>query len=289
MRGSSPGIDYRPATEHDIAGQHAAFLAAEGELLDRHGFGWAAPPAVDALAPGFRHFLRHDGGRCFVAEADGRVVGYSAAWVRGDAWFLAGLFIEPAYQGRGVGRRLIGLAIADAPPDRMTISDAIQPVSNALYAKHGMLPITPILTFRGTGRVGSGPGFVASAPEDAALARLDEAAYGFDRSLDHAFWASQATPTLWLRDDEPVAYSYRWPSGKIGPICGLDASATAAALGAELAAGSPATVMIPGTSRSLVRLAIDAGLRLIAPPGLLLMSEGMEPPRTLAISGYGTY
>lgn len=290
MGDAAPAVSYRAATDSDIEGQHAAFVAAEGELLDRHGFGWATPPPVDALAPGFRHFLRHDAERCFVAESEGRVVGYSAAWVRGDAWFLAGLFIDPAFQGRGVGRRLIELAMAGAPRHRMTISDTIQPISNALYAKRGMLPTTPILTFRGTASItGSAPDVTAVEPESAALARLDQAVYGFDRALDHAYWATQAAPTMWLRDGEAVAYSYRWPSGKIGPLGGMDEGSAAAALRAELARIPSATLMIPGTSRSLVRTAIDAGLRLIAPPGLLLLSDGMEPPRTLAISGYGTY
>ncbi len=286
---TASGVSYRAATDGDIGGQHAAFLAAEGELLDRHGFGWATPPPVDALAPGFRHFLRNDADRCFVAESEGRVVGYSAAWVRGDAWFLAGLFIDPAFQGQGVGRRLIGLAMAGAPRQRMTISDAIQPISNALYTKHGMLPITPILGFGGTAAVDGPPRLVAGEPDSAALARLDQAVYGFDRAVDHEYWATQAAPTLWRRDGEPVAYSYRWPSGKIGPLGGLDEVGAAAALRAELGRGPSATLMIPGSSRSLVRVAIDSGLRLTAPPGLLLLSDSVEPPRSLAISGYGTY
>ncbi|MDH5242919.1 MAG: GNAT family N-acetyltransferase [Chloroflexota bacterium] len=286
---TAPGVSYRAATDGDIGGQHAAFVAAEGELLNRHGFGWATPPPVDALAPGFRHFLQHDAGRCFVAESEGRVVGYSAAWVRGETWFLAALFIEPTFQGRGVGRRLIGLAMAGAPRQRMTISDAIQPISNALYAKHGMLPMTPILGFGGTATVDRPPDLVAAEPDAAVFARLDVAVYGFDRAIDHAYWATRATPTLWLRDAEPVAYSYRWPHGKIGPLGGFDEVGAAAALRAELARTPAATIMIPGTSRSLVRAAIDAGLQFTVPPGLLLLSEGVEPPSTLAISGYGTY
>lgn len=291
MSGSAaaPDVSYRAATSDDIEAQHAVFVAAEGELLGRHGFGWADPPPPAALAPGFRHFLEHDGGRCFVAEANGRVVGYSAAWVRGDAWFLAGLFIDPAYQGRGVGRRLVELATAAAPATRMTISDSIQPVSNALYAKNGMLPITPILTFRGTAVVEPPSGLVAGDTDPPTLARLDLAVYGFDRAVDHAYWATQATGTLWRRDGEPVAYSYRWPNGKIGPLGAVDGETAAAALRAELARRPAGLVMLPGTSRSLVRVAIDSGLRLVAPAGLLLLSDGVEPPLALAISGYGTY
>jgi hypothetical protein len=118
---------------------------------------------------------------------------------------------------------------------------------------------------------------------------LDRAAYGFDRSLDHLYWAAQAAPTLWLRSGKPVAYSYRWATGRVGPLAGRDGASAGAALEAELARQPDAVVQIPGTSRSLVRVAVAAGLRLVAPPGLLLVSDEVEPPRTLAISSYGLY
>lgn len=287
--GSGPNVSYRQARDDDVEAQHAVFLAAEGELLGRHGFAWRNPPPVDAVAPGYLHLLRHDGERCFVAEADGRVVGYSAGFVRGTAWFLASLFIDPAYQGVGVGRRLLELALSGASGQRLTISDAIQPVSNALYAKHGLYPITPILGFKGPSKVEVASDLSASEITPSALAMLDQAAYGFDRAVDHGFWATQAVPTLWRHGDEAVAYSYRWPTGRIGPLAGRDDAAAAAALAAELGRPINHLVQIPGTSTSMVRVAIEAGLELAAPPGLLLLSEGMAPPRSLAISSYGLY
>jgi GNAT superfamily N-acetyltransferase len=286
---SATGIAYRMATDTDVEAQHGVFVAAEGELLGRHGFAWSSPPPLDALAPTLRHLLRHDGERCFVAEHEGRVVGYSAALVRGDTWFLAALFIDPGYQGAGVGRHLLELALAGAPDRRLTISDAIQPVSNALYTRHGLLPTTPILAFHGQPARGMASDVVASEVTPSALALLDQAAYGFDRAIDHEYWASRAAPTLWLRRGEPVAYSYRWPNGRIGPLAGCDEPGAAAALAAELARQASNVIEIPGTSRSLVRVAAEAGLRFHAPPGLLLLSDGVEPPRSLAISSYGLY
>lgn len=282
-------VEYRAATVADIEGQHAVFLAAEGALLERHGFPWSTTPLVAAAAATYRHLMRYDGERCFVAEAHGRVVGYSAVFVRGDTCYLAALFIEPAQQGIGVGQRLLELAFDGAPARRITISDSIQPISNAIYARHGMLPMTPILQFRGEAGTAAPTDLVAAGPVAAALAHLDGVAYGFDRAIDHSFWASQATPTLWLRDGEPVAYSYRWPSGKIGPLVGRDEAGAADALCGELAIQPSAIVQIPGTSRSLVRAAFSSGLRLVAPAGLLLLSDGVDLPRTLAISSYGLY
>lgn len=49
-------------------------------------------------------------GRGWVAEADGQVVGFCYA-ARGDASIWA-LFVSPACEGRGYGKRLLGLAVA---------------------------------------------------------------------------------------------------------------------------------------------------------------------------------
>ena len=85
----------------------------------------------------------------------------------------------------------------------------------------------------------------------------------------------------------PVAYSYAFPGGAIGPVAGIDAAAAAAALEGELArAQTPVTVQIPGSSRLLVEVALRRGLRLSPTPGLLLLSEGVEPPSALAIASY---
>jgi GNAT superfamily N-acetyltransferase len=263
------------------------FVAAEGELLARHGLGWPEPPPLERSSPARLHILRHDPDRSFVAEAEGRVVAYAAVIVRGGTCFLASLFVEPAFQGFGVGRRLLELVFDGAPEPRMTITDAIQPVSNALYAKFGLLPMTPILSLEGRSTFDPSGDLVPGAPEPADLAALDLAAYGFDRSVDHRFWSAEATPTLWSRDGEPVAYSYRWPNGRIGPLAGRDPSSAADALRAELGRHPEALIQVPGTSRTLVRTALVAGLRFVSTPGLLLLSDEIEVPRSLAISSYG--
>ena len=65
--------------------------------------GRPAATAVDRVAPG-------DGG------ADGeRVVGFGSANVRGATWFLAMLFVDPAEQARGIGRRAPGADDGWAP------------------------------------------------------------------------------------------------------------------------------------------------------------------------------
>ena len=278
-------MEIRHTTDADLPVLDAVFRAAIGELFRRHGFEPPNPPP-EAFAAQHRHLLRHDAERCFVAEDEGRVVAFVAALERGDAWFLSSLFVRPEHQGRGLGRALLERAWGGEGRRRLTLTDSIQPISNGLYARCGLVPTTPLLALVGTPQV-EGETLDPSGPTAEALAALDAAAYGFDRSVDHAYWRGVGKSTLWLRDGEPAAYSYVVGGAWIGPVAGVDPRAAASALRSELArAEGPVRVLVPGTSRDLVETALAAGLRIGGPPGLLLLSAGLPPPTSLAISGY---
>jgi GNAT superfamily N-acetyltransferase len=267
-------VELRPTTVADLPALHELFVAAIDGVFEPHGFEPPGPP-LEVFANQQRHVL--ETGTSVVAEDDGRLLGFGASWQRDEHWFLASLFVDGAAQGRGVGPALLA-AVWGAAARRRTITDAIQPVSNALYARHGLIPATPVLTF--TGRPHSDGRELR--PEGADLAAIDVAAYGFDRAVDHAYWEQHARRTTW-----PDAYTYVFPGGAIGPVAGLNAAAAARALAAELArADGEVRLRIPGSSRALVEVALAAGLRLDPVPGLLLLSESVQPPTALAIAGY---
>jgi GNAT superfamily N-acetyltransferase len=279
-------MEIRPTTAADLPALDAVFRAAIGEVFRRHAFEPPSPPP-EAFAAQHRHLLRHDGERCFVAEEDGRVTAYVAAFERGDAWFLSSLFVCPSHQGRGLGRALLERAWGGESRRRLTLTDSIQPISNGLYARHGLVPTTPLLALVGTPRVEERDALESAAPTADELVALDRAAYGFDRSVDHAYWSGVGRGTLWLRGGEPAAYSYVVDGAWIGPVAGVDGQAAADALRAELGrAEGQVRVLVPGTSRELVETALAAGLRIGGPPGLLLLSAGAQAPTSLAISGY---
>jgi GNAT superfamily N-acetyltransferase len=267
-------VELRPTADGDLPALHALFAAAVAGVYEPHGF---APPAprLEAFANQQRHVAAT--GTSVVAEEDGRLLGFAASWQRGSDWFLAALFVDPAAQGRGVGPALLDAVWGEAA-NRRTITDAIQPISNALYGRRGLIPATPILGFAGRPRVER----PRVEPADTDLAAIDAAAYGFDRAVDHAYWERHARRTTW-----PGAYSYAFPGGEIGPVAGLDAAAAAGALAAELArAEGDVRLRVPGSARALIELALEAGLRLDPLPGLLLLSEAVQPPTALAIAGY---
>ena len=267
-------MELRPTTVDDLPALHALFTAAINGVFEPHGFAAPGPP-FEVFANQQQHVLST--GTSIVAQADRRLLGFAASWQRNEDWFLASLFIDPAAQSRGIGVALLD-AVWGAALRRRTITDAIQPVSNVLYGRRGLIPATPVLTFTGRPR-GDGCDL---RPESADVAAIDLAAYGFDRAVDHAYWEQLAQRTTW-----PGAYSYTFPGGAIGPVAGLDAGAAARALAAELArAEADVRVRIPGSSRALVEVALAAGLRLDSVPGLLLLSENAAPPTALALAGY---
>jgi GNAT superfamily N-acetyltransferase len=270
----------------DVAALDDVFRAAIGEVFQRHGFE-PPNPSPEAFAAQHRHLLRHDPQRCFVAEDERRVVAFVAALDRGDAWFLSSLFVRPEHQGRGLGRALLERAWGDENRRRLTLTDSIQPISNGLYARYGLVPTTPLLALVGTPGLEERETFEPAAPTPDAVAALDAAAYGFDRRVDHAYWREVGTSTLWLRGGEPAAYSYVVGGAWIGPVAGADPRAAASALRSELVRSEgPVRVLVPGTSRELVETALAAGLRIGGPPGLLLLSASAQAPTSLAISGY---
>jgi GNAT superfamily N-acetyltransferase len=57
------------------------------------------------------HLLETDPDGAWVAELDGEVAGIALALVREGMWFLSSLMVDPAYQGRNVGRDLLEAAL----------------------------------------------------------------------------------------------------------------------------------------------------------------------------------
>ena len=278
-------MEIRSTTLDDLDACYRVFRAALIDVYARRNLAPPDPPRPVWVAQQ-EHVLRHDAERCFVAVEGETVVAFAAAWTRGDAWFLASLFVDPTSQGRGVGGELLERTWGGART-RRTLTDAIQPVSNGLYGRRGLIPWTPLLSLSGEPQLDAAPALEPAEPTAEVLAALDAAAYAFDRAVDHDHWRENGRCTLWLRDDVPVGYAYAWPHAQIGPLAAVDAAAGGDVLRAELArVRGGVSVRAPGTSTRVVAAALAARLRLSPSPGLLLLSEETPPPRALAISGY---
>jgi GNAT superfamily N-acetyltransferase len=284
-------MEIRPAVEADLPAAYSVFRRSIEDLYERHRFEPPRPPQ-DVFVRQHAHLLEQDAARFWVATEEGQVAGFSVAFVRGDAWFLSALFVRPEHQVRGVGKELLA-RVWEGDSElrrRITIVDAIQPVSTGLYSRAGLLPVTPLMNLAGEPEIWQSHGLEPGPLEDAALAALDRAAYGFDRAPDHAFWRAEARGTLWSGEGEPVAYSYRWPGGRLGPIAGRTPKACGQALAAELerAEGRFVSLVVPASARPALSAALGAGLRYSGPPGLILSTDETGPD-SLVPHGYSLF
>jgi GNAT superfamily N-acetyltransferase len=101
----------------DVAACEQVSSRAFHELDQRtHQRGWPDPaprPPHRAVLwqARTRHLLATDPGGCWVAEADGEVVGFATSLVRELMWILASYAVRPGLQGRGLGRGLLEAAL----------------------------------------------------------------------------------------------------------------------------------------------------------------------------------
>ncbi len=269
--GDAGRATFRPGRSEDLEACTRIWKAAIDDYQGRLG----QPPVPEDLAPLRRllgHLLATDPARFWVAErpttqgeADGgipdRVIGFSAASVRGDLWFLAMLFVEPAAQSGGLGRALMDRAQAgrDVDPGGPAVpgpdepletgirrwgmcTDAGQPISNGLYARRGMIPRIPILRLFGEVRRWAAlpalPRTLEAVPfEDVVIAEpdghrrlaaivggLDDEIVGASHGADHAFLRREGRSGFLVREraGRPLGYAYGSGGGRMGPVAALD-------------------------------------------------------------------
>jgi hypothetical protein len=205
------------------------------------------------------------------------------------------LFVHPDEQARGLGRTLLGAVLPDTgdPAALATCTDAAQPISNALYARYGLVPRMPVLELVGRpDRDGPAalPGDVRAVPFEllaagstdgpgprrlaAAVEAMDRATLGYAHPQDHAFLAASGRlgHLYEAGDGRVVGYGYVSPVGRIGPLAVEDAALLPGVLGHLLRAVEPAGVFatwVPGAAGPAVTSLLDAGLRIEGFPALL--------------------
>ena len=165
-------VSYRLAELADIEPTYRVFIDVAKDLNRKNGrAAQAGGGSPQARAMSFRRsMLCNDAQRYWLAEAGRRIVGFAMATMREDVWYLAALHVLPEYQAHGVGRELLRRSStgATASTVRTVLSDTINPISNGLYMKTGMLHQDAILTF--DGRLPGGPSAASSTPlEDAQI------------------------------------------------------------------------------------------------------------------------
>ncbi|TIS58132.1 MAG: GNAT family N-acetyltransferase [Mesorhizobium sp.] len=281
---------YRPARADDLVATDAMVVASINDLTVRHGFG----PMAAASPPNFQLFsLQDDPDGLWIAEDGKDILGFAWSWVCGDVWFLAQLFVDPARQGHGIGNTLLERTMEHARKSgaahKALITFTFNRVSQGLYMRHGLFPKTPIYVLsaareRVAKSLPEAPLRAITMDDSAAtmekLVEIDSRALGVSREKHHRYLLTDpaTTGSLLCAGSDPVGYAYISASGHIGPLAMMrpeilrDAFATALRLAADLSC-EKISAFLPGTSDSVLSLAVDQGMRITFPM-LLMASPG---------------
>lgn len=223
------------------------------------------------------HLLTTDPATAYVGEDRGRVVAFGVVMRRGEDAFLSFLFVEPAWQGRRLGRAVLEACLRPAQAARIaTCVEADQPVSTGLYASLGMAPLAPLYLLRGSIPDGALP----SLPEDVrprplladAAASIDRSLLGYARPQDHALWAQERHGALFVAGNgEVLGYGYAHRSGRVGPVAARDPGALAGFIG-YLLRSTPVLegrqLIVPGHAIGVLRALLAAGVRIDGTPAI---------------------
>jgi GNAT superfamily N-acetyltransferase len=230
----------RPMRLADVEGVMAVIAAA-----DEHAEQGSRPPStpptatqVEARRRGHARFVQRDGPGAWVAASGDRVVGVAEAIRRGDLWGLAMLFVDPDFQSRGVGRRLLDAALGYAAGARVRMIQASEdPRALRRYAMAG-LAMHPAAELGGVPDRGAIPADLAGRPgsvDDLELVAAVEAHLGLSRSEDVAFELESGLTRLEVVDGPSGCGWAVWKPGRVVMLGATDESTAATLLWRALA------------------------------------------------------
>lgn len=277
--------ELREATIGDIPALLEVFFHAM-EDLDERRHRPLQPRNAAPLETHFEHLLETDPQSAIVADDHGHVVSFGIVMRRGIDAFLSFLFVEPRWQGRGLGKAVLEACLAGAGGSERisTCAEADQPVSTGLYAALGMAPRAPIYLVRGAlaeDRLPALPAGVRPVPMDRdAVAALDRSLLGYERSQDHDFWAGgERQGWMYVSADAVLGYGYAHRSGRVGPVAAVEPELLPALLG-HLARSTPVLegrqLVLPGPCIGALQPLLSAGLRIDGTPAIYC-AQGAGP------------
>ena len=295
----------RRAETRDLTGASRCHAAAFNALNRHHGYPDQQYP-VSVINPYFRFALTGPSTAFWVAEVDGEVYGLGIASVFDDVWFLSHLFVDPAAQGCGLGRRLLEQTMDDdrlpRAENRALVTMAYNHVSLGLYARYGLQPRSMIYRVEADSRSIDVPRLKSRTLEAAAeghsrlasvFRSVDRQSLSLDRPWHHRFFlsCSNARCLLLRRGDEVEGYVYVWDDGRVGPAAARSESEFRELFSAGVTEANKQSVGRVSTfassdSGKTLDLILQTGMHITL-PFVLLSTKALRPVRNYVFHSPG--
>ncbi len=280
----------RPMEAVDAAVCATLWATAFGEMRARLSLPVPAPDPQERDRHGRRIALLvgTDPGGSWVAEADGELLGFVQAFRRDRLWVLSLFAVAPAAQGTGLGRELLGRALAYGDPsDPGLIVSSRDPRAIGSYVAAGFA-LHPTVVAVGVLRRPDLPAPSTSVrtggPTDVGiLADLDRRLRGARRGPELEAFLGEPGYHLLLAgpDRAPTGYALARPTG-LAAMAAADEDTARTLLAAALAGTAPGTTVdvnwMTAGQQWAIGLCVGLGLRLH--PSGALMIRGRPGPLT---------
>jgi GNAT superfamily N-acetyltransferase len=275
-------VNIRPATPADAVQCGRIIYEAFKAIAEQHNFppdfpdGEVATHFVSA-------FIENPSVYGVVAEADGRVVGSNFLTEHDPVRAVGPITIDPAAQGRGIGRRLMEAVIErgrDAAGVRL-MQDAFNTRSLSLYASLGFEVREPVVLMEGRFREGAWSGVEVremGADDVAACEELCVKVHGFSRAGDLRGKPPTFTSFVALRGGRVVAYAsapHFWPLNHA--VAETEGDMRALLSGASAWCEQPLSFLVPTRQAGLFRWLLGEGMRVVKPATMMTMGDYVEP------------
>jgi GNAT superfamily N-acetyltransferase len=279
-------VTYRLACEEDLSAMRVIQGTALHHLAATSGrAGLAVEPITDEPSFEMRQAVRTDPTLAWLAIGDGRPIGFSVGFVRGELWFLSDLFVLPEAQGMGAGAELLQRCLSGGIERGARVRAVVSsgdPGAQVLYIRAGMVPRFPLFRIKGAARGLKGLAPVRDTIRHGSpsktwirrLGELDEMVWGRRRDGEHRFWLSEFRLTCLAIADTSgglLGYGYYeatpYEPRRIGPLAARTARLQLAllrAIGDELGGQAAGTIElhIPGINMTVLSALLGAGFKI---------------------------
>jgi predicted N-acetyltransferase YhbS len=277
-------VELRPIEPADRDEAARILYEAFAGIHDHHRFARDFP-TLDAAVQLTANFIAHSSIYGVVAEIGGRIVGSNFLDERGPVRGVGPITVDPAVQGRGVGRALMQ-AVLDRGAGALGIrllQDAFNTGSLSLYASLGFDVAEPVALMSGRPRGDGVDGTEVRPLKPSDLAAAEELhvrVHGFERTreLQDALAVPAFSPTAAIRDGRLVAYAATltfFPAAHAVAETGDDMAALIA--GTLGVTDEPGSFLLPTRQAELFRWCLAQGLRVVKPMTYMMVGRYETP------------